>query len=82
MDTTIFMFLAFYAFNKPFSDNFGFLLSLILPYWFLKCFMSVIETPLVYLGVKWLKNEKEESQKTEEKGFFAKLKETFTGIGE
>lgn len=58
-DTTIFMFLAFYAFDKTFSDNFPFLVSLILPYWLLKCFMSVIETPLVYIGVKWLKDRKE-----------------------
>lgn len=57
-DTTIFMFLAFYAFNKPFGDNITFLLSLILPYFLLKCFMSIIETPLVYLGVRWLKEKK------------------------
>lgn len=56
-DTTIFMFLAFYAFNRPFGDNLSFLFSLILPYWLLKCFMSVIETPFVYLGVNWLRSE-------------------------
>jgi hypothetical protein len=55
MDTTVFMFLAFYSFDKSFDNNIGFLVSLILPYWLLKCFMSVIETPLVYLGVKWLR---------------------------
>lgn len=54
-DTTFFMFLAFYAFNKPFSENFSFLIGIIIPYWLLKCFMSIIETPFVYLGVKWLK---------------------------
>lgn len=54
-DTTLFMFLAFYSLNAPFVSNVNFLFGLILPYWFLKCFMSVIETPLVYLGVKWLK---------------------------
>ncbi|MBI4097802.1 MAG: queuosine precursor transporter [Candidatus Levybacteria bacterium] len=58
IDTTVFMFLAFYALGKPFSENFPFLISLIIPYWLLKCFMSVIETPLVYLGVKWLKKDK------------------------
>lgn len=57
IDTSVFMFLAFYAFDKPFGNNISFLVSLILPYWLLKCFMSVIETPLVYLGVKWLKNK-------------------------
>lgn len=57
-DTVIFMTLAFWAFNRPFGDNVAFLWSLILPYWLLKCTMSALVTPLVYLGVKWLKNEK------------------------
>lgn len=56
-DTSLFMVLAFYALNKPFGDNFSFLIGLILPYWLLKCLMSVIETPLVYLGVRWLKEK-------------------------
>lgn len=58
VDTTLFMFLAFYAVSKPLGDNVAFLWSLILPYWLLKCFMSVIETPFVYLGVRWLRTEK------------------------
>ena len=58
VDTSVFMFLAFYALDKSFSSNISFLFSLILPYWLLKCFISVIETPFVYLGVKWLKNTK------------------------
>jgi hypothetical protein len=49
-DTITFMFLAFYT-----PGSFGFILSLIWPYWLLKCLMSVIETPLTYLGVSWLK---------------------------
>ncbi len=57
VDTFVFMFLAFYAFDKPFDNNVGFLFSLILPYWLLKCFMSVIETPFVYLGVRWLRKK-------------------------
>lgn len=55
IDTTVFMTLAFYAFDRGFADNWGFLVSLIIPYWLLKCSMSIIETPLVYIGVKWLK---------------------------
>jgi uncharacterized integral membrane protein (TIGR00697 family) len=55
LDTTLFMFLAFYSFTLPVGANLSFLFGLILPYWLLKCFMSVIETPLVYLGVRWLK---------------------------
>lgn len=57
VDTVVFMFLAFYAFNRPFDDNFGFLLGIIIPYWLLKCALSVIETPFVYAGVKWLKGD-------------------------
>lgn len=58
VDSTVFIFLAFYAFDKGFGDNIGFLVSLIIPYWLLKSFMSIIETPFVYLGVAWLKDEK------------------------
>ncbi len=55
IDTTVFMTLAFYALDTSFGDNWAFLVSLIIPYWLLKCSMSIIETPLVYIGVKWLK---------------------------
>lgn len=58
IDTTVFITLAFYAFDKTFASNTSFLWSLILPYWLLKCLMSVIETPFVYLGVAWLKKDK------------------------
>ncbi len=54
-DTIIFISLAFYSLNTSFGVNAKFLIGLIIPYWLLKCSMSVIETPLVYLGVKWLK---------------------------
>lgn len=57
-DTVLFITLAFYAIDKGFAENFGFLVSLIIPYWFLKCTMSVIQTPIVYLGVNWLKEKK------------------------
>ena len=55
VDTVVFMTLAFYAIDKPLLNNLSFLWSLILPYWLLKSFMSIIETPFVYLGVKWLR---------------------------
>lgn len=61
VDTSVFITLAFYAFNTSFTGNFNFLLGLIIPYWILKCFMSVIETPFVYLGVNWLKIGKNEN---------------------
>ena len=57
IDTSVFIILAFYAVGHPLLGNMIFLFGLILPYWLLKCFMSVIETPLVYIGVKWLRKE-------------------------
>jgi queuosine precursor transporter len=51
-DTTIFMFLAFYN-----PGNELFLLSLIWPYWLLKCGVSIMETPFTYWGVKWLRTK-------------------------
>jgi uncharacterized integral membrane protein (TIGR00697 family) len=55
IDTSVFMILAFYTLGKPVSDNLVFILGLILPYWLLKCSMSVFGTPLAYFGVSWLK---------------------------
>lgn len=58
-DTTLFMTLAFYNFSQPLESNWTFLVSLILPYWLLKCLVSVIETPFVYWGVSWLRKDKQ-----------------------
>lgn len=62
LDTSLFMTLAFYSFGLTLNENFGFLISLIIPYWLLKCFMSIIETPFVYLGVNWLGKDEGKSQ--------------------
>lgn len=59
LDTILFMVLAFYAFDISFSANATFLLSLIIPYWLTKCCMSILETPLVYLGITWLRRKKQ-----------------------
>lgn len=57
-DTVIFITLAFYAPAHSISQNFSFLLGLAIPFWLLKCAMSVIETPLVYAAVNWLRKDK------------------------
>ena len=57
LDTAIFMLLAFYAFDQSVLSNVSFIAGLALPYWLLRCFMSIIETPLVYWGVRWLRNK-------------------------
>lgn len=56
-DSAIFLTLAFYAFGDSLSSNLSFLLGLLIPYWLLRCALSVVETPLVYLGVWWLKDD-------------------------
>lgn len=55
VDSTVFLTLAFYALDKPLGDNVGFLVGMIVPYWLVKCAFSVLQTPLVYLGVRWLR---------------------------
>lgn len=54
VDTFIFASIAFYSFQHGLDANLSFILSIVIPYWSLKCFMSVVETPLTYWGVKWL----------------------------
>lgn len=54
VDTFIFISIAFYTFGNNLNSNLNFILSIVIPYWSLKCFMSVVETPLTYWGVKWL----------------------------
>ena len=53
VDTTIFMFIAFYMVSPKF-DAF-FILKLIIPYFLLKIAFAVLITPLVYAGVRLLR---------------------------
>lgn len=57
-DSFVFIFLAFYSLHEGFGSNVSFLFSLIIPYWLIRCALSVVETPLVYFGVWWLKGDK------------------------
>lgn len=57
IDTAIFMFAAFWAFDQGVGPNVSFILSLMIPYWIVKCVMSIVETPFVYLGVRWLRRD-------------------------
>lgn len=58
-DTAIFMTVAFFDIQKSIATNVPFLASIILPYWFLKCTVSFLETPFLYIIVKWLRYDKE-----------------------
>ncbi|MDD1653488.1 MAG: queuosine precursor transporter [Methanomicrobiales archaeon] len=52
IDTTVFMFLAFYGVSPKFTALYIF--TLVIPYWLLKCAVAIFGTPFVYLGVRWL----------------------------
>lgn len=55
IDSTVFMFIAFYRVSPRFDVPF--LISLIIPYWLFKVLFAFLDTPLCYLGVRWLKGE-------------------------
>jgi uncharacterized integral membrane protein (TIGR00697 family) len=55
IDTTIFMFLAFYQISPKFTVPVIF--SMIIPYWLFKVAFAFLDTPLCYLGVRWLQNK-------------------------
>jgi uncharacterized integral membrane protein (TIGR00697 family) len=55
VDAVVWTTLAFYAFGTPFGSNVSFIAGIVVPYYLVRCAMSVLETPLVYLGVRWLK---------------------------
>ncbi|MBT3817558.1 MAG: queuosine precursor transporter [Candidatus Magasanikbacteria bacterium] len=57
IDTFVFMMIAFYHITPKFT--FAFIISLAIPYYLFKILFAIIDTPFVYMGVKWLKNEKE-----------------------
>lgn len=56
LDTTIFMFIAFYNISPQFNVEYVF--TLIIPYWLVKVLFAVFDTPFCYLGVKWLSKSK------------------------
>ena len=58
VDASIFMTLAFYSLSNSLNDNSSFILSLLIPYFLIRVLISTLETPLVYLGVSWLRKDK------------------------
>jgi len=53
IDTTLFMFIAFYGVTP--KSGVDFIFALIIPYWLVKVLFAIGDTPLCYLGVRWLK---------------------------
>jgi len=57
IDTVIFMFLAFYHLTPKFTADYVW--ALIWPYFILKVVLTLVDTPLIYLVVRWVRNSKE-----------------------
>lgn len=55
IDSTVFVTVAFYTFDMGFGANLAFLIGIIIPYWMVRCFVSIIGTPLGYAGVAFLR---------------------------
>jgi queuosine precursor transporter len=55
LDSFLFMFLAFYMISPKYTAEF--VIQITLPYLGLKLLWTLINTPLIYAGVKWLKQE-------------------------
>jgi uncharacterized integral membrane protein (TIGR00697 family) len=64
VDSAVFLTLAFWALGDTVGNNAGFIVGLLIPYWLLRCALSVLETPLVYLGVRWLRNDRTPSKQS------------------
>ena len=60
IDTFVFMMIAFYHVTPKFT--FGFILELAVVYYLFKIVFAIIDTPLVYLGVWWLKKGQKQLQ--------------------
>lgn len=58
VDSTVFVFIAFYSLNYGFVDNISWLFGIILPLTLAKCAMSAATTPLVYAGIRFLDGKK------------------------
>lgn len=60
IDTFIFMMIAFYMLTPKFT--FLFIIELSIPFYLFKILFAFLDTPLVYLGVRWLRGGKKEEQ--------------------
>lgn len=61
IDTTIFMFIAFYAITPKHDASYMFVL--IIPYWLLKVLVAIFDTIPIYFGVWWLRGYIKEPKK-------------------
>lgn len=66
IDVLVWTTIAFYTFGESFSANSRYILGIIVPYWLVRCTLSLVETPIVYAGVRWLGGNKAAHLKQEE----------------
>jgi len=57
IDVLVWTVIAFYGFGQSLGSNARFILGIIIPYWLVRCVLSLVETPLVYVGVRWLRGK-------------------------
>ena len=65
IDSTVFVVVAFYAFDLSLGANALFLVGIIIPYWIVRCFVSIVGTPFAYMGVAFLRNRKNIAQRND-----------------
>ncbi|QQS17960.1 queuosine precursor transporter [Candidatus Saccharibacteria bacterium] len=58
VDSAVFLTAAFFALNVGFGENISFIVGLLIPYWLLRCGLSLLTTPIVYAGVRFLRTDK------------------------
>ena len=61
IDSAVFVVIAFYAFDMSVGANFAFLAGIVIPYWIIRCLMSIVGTPLAYAGVAFLRKRDSKS---------------------
>jgi uncharacterized integral membrane protein (TIGR00697 family) len=66
IDSAVFVVIAFYMFDENIGHNFVYLAGIVLPYWIVRCAMSVASTPLAYAGVRFLKRRDLQKQEATE----------------
>jgi len=66
IDSAVFVVIAFYMFDENIAYNFVYLAGIVLPYWMVRCAMSIASTPLSYAGVRFLKTRDLQRQEATE----------------
>jgi uncharacterized integral membrane protein (TIGR00697 family) len=58
VDAVVWTSVAFYSFGQPLGNNVSFIAGVALPYYAVRCVLSIAETPLMYIGVNLLRSHR------------------------